>query len=454
MTKSQAQIVALSGAYPGCTFSAQSFINSRRKTPGFSHGDISRAPRRREVLDIYILICYHVNMEQKRAYKYRIYPTDEQKLILARTFGCCRFVYNWALRQKTDAFYNEQQRLYYKDLSEALTQLKKQPDYSWLNEVSSVPLQQALRHLDKAFLNFFEGRAEYPTFKKKRNQQSATYTCNAFKWDGHSLTLAKMDEPLTIVWSRPLPDGAKPSSVTITKDCADRYFVSILVEEDIAQLPPTASSIGADLGLKSFVVLSNGEDIGNPKFFRKDEKKLAKAQRRHAKKKKGSKNRAKARKKVVRIHARIADRRRDFLQKLSTRLIRENQTICVESLQVKNMVKNHKLSKAISDVGWSEFVSQLEYKAQWYGRNLVKIDKWYPSSKRCFACGHILDSLSLDIREWMCPECGTHHERDLNAAKNIHAVGLTVFEACGEAVRPGAVKAKPGTPRRNRKPSR
>src|SRR3989441_9827091 len=172
------------------------------------------------LLDIYTSICYRVTMKQKRAYKYRIYPTDEQQRMLARAFGCCRFVYNWALRQKTDAFYNEQQRLYYKDLSEALTQLKKQPDYSWLNEVSSVPLQQALRHLDKAFLNFFEGRAAYPMFKKKRNQQSAIYTCNAFKWDGHTLTLAKMDEPLTIVWSRPLPDGATPSSVTITKDCA------------------------------------------------------------------------------------------------------------------------------------------------------------------------------------------------------------------------------------------
>jgi putative transposase len=399
------------------------------------------------LLDIYTVIYYHVNMEQKRAYKYRFYPTDEQKKILARTFGCCRFVYNWALRQRTDAFYNERQRLYYKDLSEALTQLKKQPEYSWLSEVSSVPLQQVLRHLDKAFLNFFEGRAEYPTFKKKRNQQAATYTSNAFKWDGTHLTLAKMDAPLTIVWSRMLPDGAKPSSVTITKDCADRYFLSLLVEVDIAHLSQTDTSLGADLGLKSFVVLSDGQVVGNPKFFHKDEKKLAKAQRRHAKKKKGSKNRNKARKKVARIHARIVDRRRDFLQKLSTRLIRENQTICVESLQVKNMVKNPTLSKAISDVGWSEFVSQLEYKAQWYGRNLVKIDKWYPSSKRCFECGHILDALSLDVREWTCPECGTHHDRDINAAKNIHAVGLTVFEACGEAVRPGAVKAKPGKPR-------
>src|SRR5260370_4923789 len=391
-------------------------------------------------------------MEQKRAYKYRIYPTDEQKRMLARTFGCCRFVYNWALRQKTDAFYKEQQRLYYKDLSEALTQLKKQPDYSWLNEVSSVPLQQALRHLDKAFLNFFEGRAEYPKFKKKRHQQSSTYTCNAFKWDGHSLTLAKMDEPLTIVWSRPLPDGAKPSSVTITKDCADRYFVSILVEEDISHLPPTASSLGADLGLKSFVVLSTGEAIGNPTFLRKDEKQLAKAQRRHAKKQKGSKNRGKARKKVGGIHARIRDRRRDFLHKLSTRLIRENQTICVETLAVKNMVKNHALAKAISEVGWSEFVSQLEYKAQWYGRTLVKIDKWYPSSKRCFDCGHLLDSLSLETRHWVCPECGVAHDRDVNAARNIHVAGLAIVEGSGEAIRPGRVKAQCGKHLRRSKP--
>jgi putative transposase len=383
-------------------------------------------------------------MEQKRAYKYRVYPTDEQKHILARTFGCARFVYNWALRQKTDAFYQENKRLYYKDLSEALTCLKQQTDYSWLSEVSSVPLQQALRHLEKAFLNFFEGRAKYPTFKKKRHRQSATYTSNAFKWDGTQLTLAKMMKPLDIRWSRPLPDGAIPSSVTVTKDCVDRYFVSILVEEDIKQLEPVEQSVGADLGLKEFVILSTGETVGNPKFFHKDEKELAKAQRRHAKKKKGSKNRAKACKKIASIHARIADRRRDFLHQLSTRLIRENQTICVESLQVKNMVKNHSLAKAISDVGWSEFVSQLEYKAAWYGRNLVKIDKWYPSSKRCFDCGHILDSLDLDVRVWTCPECGVVHDRDINAARNIHAVGLTVFEACGEAVRPGRALSRSG----------
>ncbi len=396
------------------------------------------------ILDVYTIICYNVNMQQKRAYKYRFYPTDEQKQVLARTFGCARFVYNWALRQKTDAFYQDKQRLSYKDLSESLTLLKQQHTYRWLSEVSSVPLQQALRHLEKAFLHFFEGRAKYPTFKKKRHRQSATYTSNAFKWDGASLILAKMTEPLDMVWSRPLPDGATPSSVTITKDCADRYFVSLLVEEDIKRLEPVEQSVGADLGVKEFVILSTGETVGNPKFFQKDEKKLAKAQRRHERSKKGSKNRIKARKKVARIHARIADRRRDFLHQLSTRLIRENQTICVESLQVKNMVKNHCLAKAISDVGWSEFVSQLEYKAEWYGRNLVKIDKWYPSPKRCFDCGHLLETLSLDVRSWTCPECGVIHDRDLNAARNIHAVGLTVFEACGEAVRPGRAKVRSG----------
>ena len=386
-------------------------------------------------------------MKQKRAYKYRCYPTEEQKHILAHTFGCCRYVYNWALRLRTDAYYKESKRLYYNDLSAALTQLKKQEETKWLADVSSVPLQQTLRHLDRAFLNFFEGRGKYPVFKKKRNQQSATYADTAFQWRNGTLTLAKMTDPLEIVWSRPLPKGRKPTTVTITKDGAERYFVSLLVEEEIAHYTPGEQSVGADLGLKEFVILSTGETIGNPKFFTKDEKNLAKAQRRLAKKQKGSKNRAKARKKVAKIHARIADRRRDFLHKLSTRLIRENQTICVETLAVKNMVKNHSLAKAISDVGWSEFVSQLEYKAAWYGRNLVKIDKWYPSSKRCFDCGHLLDSLALDIRQWTCPECGTVHDRDVNAARNIHAAGLTVFEACGEAVRPGRVKTRKGSPR-------
>ena len=389
-------------------------------------------------------------MKQKRAYQYRWYPTDEQKSILARTFGCARFVYNWALRLRTDAYYQEQKRIYYSDTSAMLTHLKQQPEYSWLNEVSCVPTQQALRHLDKAFRNFFEGRAEYPKFKSRHGEQSAEYTTSAFKWDGTQLTLAKMDAPLDIHWSRPLPKGCKSTTVTVTKDTAGRYFVSILVEEDIKPLPVINKQVGLDLGLKSMVILSTGEQVGNPQFFRKDEKKLAQAQRRHAKKKKGSKNRHKARLKVARLHAKIADRRRDYQQKLSTRIVHENQVICIESLTVKNMLQNHCLAKSISDVGWGEFVRQLEYKARWYGRTLVKIDKWYPSSKRCSHCGHVLASLSLDVRFWRCPECKTFHDRDLNAAKNVLAAGLAVA-ACGEAIRPGRAKARSGKPQRNRK---
>ncbi len=324
-----------------------------------------------------------------------------------------------------------------------LPTLKQQ--YPWLADISSVPLQQSLRHLDRAFVNFFEGRADYPTFKKKRNEQSATYASNAFQWDGASLTLAKMHEPLNIVWHRALSKDAKPSSVTIIKDSADRYFVSILVKEEIKPLPIVNKMVGLDLGIKSMVALSTGESVGNPRYFAKDEKKLAKAQRRHARKKKGSKNREKARKRVARIHARITDRRRDYQHKLSARIVHENQVMCVESLAVKNMVKNPKLAKAISDVGWGEFVRQLEYKARWYGRTLVKIDRFYPSSKTCSACGHVVDCLPLDIREWVCPVCGVVHDRDTNAALNILAEGLFV-NACGENVRPVVARATQAVP--------
>jgi putative transposase len=391
-------------------------------------------------------------MKQKRAYKYRCSPTDEQQQVLARTFGCVRYVYNWALRLRTDAYYQHQQRIGYHETSASLTILKQQPETAWLNEVSCVPPQQALRHLDKAFRTFFEGRASYPTFHKKHGVQSAEYTTSAFKWDGTHLTLAKMPAPLDIRWSRPLPDSCTPTTVTVTKDCAGRYFVSLLVEEDLKPLPVTPNMVGLDLGLKSMVITSDGHTYGNPRFFAKDEKKLAKAQRKHARKRKGSKNRDKARKKVARIHARIAERRRNYQHKLSTQIIRENQVVCVESLSVKNMVQNHRLAKSISDVGWGEFVRQLEYKAEWYGRTLVKIDKWYPSSKRCFDCGHVLETLSLDVRVWTCPECKVVHDRDINAARNILAAGRAVH-ACGEAVRPGRVKAHPGASRRSRKAS-
>ncbi|HET8907807.1 MAG TPA: RNA-guided endonuclease TnpB family protein, partial [Ktedonobacterales bacterium] len=269
---------------------------------------------------------------------------------------------------------------------------------------------------------------------------------SAFRWHAQkrTLTLAKMDSPLHIHWSRPLPNGATPTTITVSRDTAGRYFISLLLEEEITPLPVTTAHVGIDLGLHDVVVLDSGEKVGNPRFFQADEKQLAQAQRRLAKKKLGSKNRDKARRTVARIHARIADRRTDFLHQLSTRIIRENQTICVESLHVKAMVKHPTLAKAIHDVGWGEFVRQLEYKAAWYGRTLVKIDRWYPSSKRCHSCGHIVDALTLAMRQWTCPECGAIHDRDVNAAQNILAVGLTV-SASGETVRPTKASARVGT---------
>ena len=384
-------------------------------------------------------------MKQKRAYHYRFYPTPEQAMVLARTFGSARFVYNWALRLRTDAYYQRQERIGYHDASAALTTLKQQQETAWLNEVSSVPLQQALRHLDKAFRNFFEGRATYPTFHKKHGRQAATYASSAFRWDAETraLTLAKMDAPLDIHWSRSFI--GTPTTVTISKDTSGRYFVSFLVEEEVAALLVVNAMVGVDVGLKDVAVLSSGEKIANPRHLQRSERRLKHVQRNLSRKQKGSKNREHARLKVAREHARIADQRRDGLHKLTTRLIRENQTICVESLAVKNMVRNRTLAKAISDAGWGELVRQLEYKAEWYGRTLVKIDRWYPSSKRCHACGHVLDSLLLDVRQWTCPECGVRHDRDINAAKNILAVGLTV-NACGEAVRPGRAMPNPARP--------
>ncbi len=248
---------------------------------------------------------------------------------------------------------------------------------------------------------------------------------NAFRWDGESLQLAKMDEPLSIRWSRRF--AGDPSSVTVMLDKAGRYHVSILVDEEIEPLPPIERTVGIDLGLMHTVIPSQGEPVDNPRYFEHDERRLAKAQRELARKRKGSKNREKARLKVARIHARIADRRRDWLHKLTTRLIRENQVVCAESLAVKNMVRNRALAKAIHDAGWGELIRQLSYKARWYGRTLAEIDQWFPSSKLCHACGHRMDRMPLSVRRWTCPKCGAVHDRDQNAARNIESEGLRLL---------------------------
>ncbi|MET8273996.1 RNA-guided endonuclease TnpB family protein [Streptomyces sp. NPDC005096] len=388
----------------------------------------------------------------KRAFKYRFHPTNEQAAELSRTFGCVRKVYNLALEARTGAWFQRQERVNYNATSAMLTQWKKTEGLAFLCEVSSVPLQQTLRHLQGAFSNFFEGRAKYPRFKsKKRNRRCAEYTRSAFTYRDGALTLAKMKSPLAIVWSRPLPEGAEPSMVTVSQDSAGRWFVSMLCEDaSVRPLPALDTAVGIDAGITTLVTLSTGEKITNPRHERRDRTRLAKAQRVLAKKEQGSRNRDKARIKVAKVHARIADRRRDFLHQLTTRLVRENQTIVIEDLAVRNMVRNKSLARAISDAAWTDMRSMLEYKCTWYGRNLVAVDRWFPSTKLCSACGTVQDKLPLNVREWTCG-CGATHDRDVNAACNILAAGLAVT-ACGAGVRPQRESSRTGQPAAKQEP--
>ena len=372
----------------------------------------------------------------KRAYKYRFYPTPEQAGQLARTFGCVRYVYNRALAERSLAWTQEQRRVTFADTSKMLTAWKRDPETAWLAEPSKDPLQASLRNLQAAYDRFWRKQNRYPKFKKKgKTRDSATYFRNCFTFRDGTLKLAKQSEPLDIRWSRPLPDGADPSQVTVSRDAAGRWFVSLLVESEVASYAPTDAAVGLDVGITTLVTLSTGEKISNPKHEKKDRARLAKAQRNMVRKQKGSNNRAKARMKVAKVYARIADRRRDHLHKLTSRIVRENQTIVIEDLAVRNMVKNRSLARAISDASWSELRSMLEYKADWYGREVIAIDRWYPSSKTCSNCGHLLQSLPLNVREWVCAECGTVHDRDVNAARTILAAGLAV-SVCGNGVRP------------------
>jgi putative transposase len=361
---------------------------------------------------------------------------------------------NKALATRTEAWYERQVRVDYAQTSSMLTSWKQESDLEFLNEVSCVPLQQGLRHLQKAFGNFWAGRAKYPNFKKKHQGGSAEFTKSAFRWKDAQVFLAKCTEALPIRWSRPIPTGCTPSTITVKLDASGRWFVSLLVDTNVAQLPKSDKSIGLDVGITSLIATSDGDKIANPKHFKQLRKKLRRVQKALSRKQKGSNNRHKARLQVGQIHAQITDARKDFLHKLTTQLVRENQTIVVEDLAIKNMVsqrvagvppvvatgepvrvKNHKLALAISDASWGELIRQLAYKCEWYGRQLIKIDRWFPSSKRCGNCGHIENKMPLNIREWKCPKCGMNHDRDINAAHNILAAGLAV-SVCGANIRP------------------
>ncbi|MFI7633988.1 RNA-guided endonuclease InsQ/TnpB family protein [Nonomuraea sp. NPDC049400] len=378
----------------------------------------------------------------RTAYKCRAYPTPQQAAVLNRTFGCVRLVWNKTLAERHRAFHVEGRRTSYKETDAALTAWKRTEDLAFLSEVSSVPLQQTLRHQHTAFANFFAGRARYPRFKNRNSRQSAHYTRSAFRMRDGKLTLAKTDSPLELVWSFSDIDVTtlNPTMVVISRDPDGRWYVTFAVDADTPEpVKPARHDIGVDLGVKDFAVTSDGQRIANPKHLERKARNLARYQRRMARKQPGSNNRRKLKAKIARAHRKVRNARADFLHRLSTNLVRQADLIAIEDLNVAGMVKNRCLAKAISDCGWGEFRRQLEYKSARDGRHLVVVDRWYPSSKTCSNCGHLLAELSLSTRAWTCPACRTRHDRDINAAKNILAAGRAVArdnpgDACGAGV--------------------
>jgi putative transposase len=377
------------------------------------------------------------------AYRCRAYPDPAQQAVLSRTFGCVRVVWNRTLDTRHSRWHLEGKGMSYAESDRALTAMKKDPDLAFLSEVSSVPLQQALRHQHRAFQAFFARRARHPRFKSRRSRQSAHYTRSAFTMRGGELRLAKTTAPVRFVWSWPDVDVTTldPAMVIVSREPDGRWYVTFTVDADAPEpLQETGRVVGVDLGVTDFAVTSAGERTPNPRHLERKARSLARYQRRLARCRKGSANRAKAAAKVARAHRKVRNARRDFLHRASTSLVRKADLIVIEDLAVSNMLRNRHLARAISGCGWGEFRRQLEYKCERYGRRLVVIDRWYPSSKTCSACGHLLTDLSLSARSWRCPSCGTRHDRDVNAAKNILAAGLAVArdypgDACGAEVR-------------------
>ena len=373
-----------------------------------------------------------------RGWKYRIYPTDEQKLLLAKSFGCVRWFYNYALALTSQTYKQTGKGLSRNQIINLLPSLKKENE--WLNAPPSQAWQQVALDLSSAFLNFLEKRAAYPKFKKKGNRQSMRLP-QGCKLNGDSIKLPKIGSVYCQI-SRP-PKG-QLKSVTVSVNPADQYFVSCLYED--GQESPKQSkegkAVGIDLGIISFCVTSDGSQYGNPKYYRRYEEKLAKKQKQLSQKQKGSRNRGKARKKVAKVHEKITRCREDFLHKLNRKLVDENQVIAVENLAVKNLSLNHKLSKSVLDCGWGQFCTMLKYKAEWEGKVYVEVDRFFPSSKTCNVCLNRVESLPLEVRHWTCPSCNSKLDRDENAAKNIRDEGLRILavghiaSASGERVRP------------------
>lgn len=385
----------------------------------------------------------------KARYRYRVYPTNAQKAALAQLFGCCRVVWNDALAFCQKSYQKGKKYLGESELQKRfITQAKKTELRAWLKDVSNIPLQQSIQDLGQAFSNFFSSckgkrkgkKVRLPKFKKRSSNQSARFRIGGFKVHQHNVYLSKIGK-LKIQWSRPLPSD--PSSITVIKDSADRYFLSFVVEINPTLLPDNSQSVGIDLGITDFATFSNGEKVKSPKPLKKRLKRLRKLQRNLSRKQKGSKRRSCAKRKVAKLHANIKDTRTDFLHKLSTRIIRENQTIVLEDLNVSGLVKNRKLSRAISDLGWRSFRTMLEAKSLMYGRDFQVISRWEPTSQRCSSCGEIGGKKALNVREWNCLFCGAEHDRDINAAVNILVAGgqSETLNGRGEKVRLSDQKA-------------
>jgi putative transposase len=366
-------------------------------------------------------------------------------------------VWNKTLAERHARYHAEGVAMSYRETDAQLTAWKKTSELAFLSEVSSVPLQQALRHQHSAFANFYAGHAKYPRFKSRDGRQSAHFTRSAFRFKHGELWLAKSTAPLRIAWSFPNTEieDLDPTMVVVSKDPDGRWFVTFAVDsEQPTPLGKTAHAVGIDMGLTDLAVTSDGDRISNPRHLGRKADNLARYQKRMARCQRGSANRAKAKTKVARAHRKVRDARADHLHKVSTKLVRANDVLVIEDLNVAGMIKNRRLAKSIADASWGEFRRQLEYKCERYGRTLVVVDRWYPSSKTCSACGHLLAHLSLGTRHWTCPACRTRHDRDVNAAKNILAAGLAVA-ACGADVRhSGSPRVRSATKQETSRPLR